>query len=196
MGTCVVLRHSVVSNCLRLEPAKLLCPGKNPGVGGHALLQGNLPNPGTEPRSPALHADSLPSTTREAQCKIIAYNLQSQAECCGKWKCIYVHVFICPASLCLLVGTFSPFTFKVMIDMYDPITIFLIVLGFFCAVLFLLSCFLPREVPLAFVVKLIWWCWILLTFACLDSFWFLHQIWRRVLLGKVFLVVSSSLSSL
>ena len=55
---------------------------------------------------------------------------------------------------------------------------------------------LPREVPLAFVVKLVWWCWILLTFSCLESFWFLHQIWRRVLLGGVFLVVSSSLSSL
>ena len=31
----------------------------------------------------------------------------------------YVH-FIHPASLCLLVGAFNPFTFKVIIDMYDP----------------------------------------------------------------------------
>ena len=38
---------------------------------------------------------------------------------------------------------------------------------------------------------MVWWCWILLTFACLESFWFLHQIWRRVLLGRVFLVVGS-----
>ena len=36
-------------------------PGKNTRVGCHALLQGNLPNPGIEPRSPALQADSLPS---------------------------------------------------------------------------------------------------------------------------------------
>ena len=36
-------------------------PGKITGVGCHALLQGNLPNPGIEPRSPALQADSLPS---------------------------------------------------------------------------------------------------------------------------------------
>ena len=36
-------------------------PGKNTGVGSHSLLQGNLPNPGTEPGSPALQADSLPS---------------------------------------------------------------------------------------------------------------------------------------
>ena len=36
-------------------------PGKNTGIGCHALLQGNLPNIGNEPRSPALQADSLPS---------------------------------------------------------------------------------------------------------------------------------------
>ena len=47
----------------------------------------------------------------------------------------------------------------------DPITIFLIVLGLFCVDLFLLSCFLLREIPLAFFVKLVWWYWILLTFA-------------------------------
>ena len=36
-------------------------PGKNTGVCCHALLQGNLPDPGIEPRSPTLQADSLPS---------------------------------------------------------------------------------------------------------------------------------------
>ena len=36
-------------------------PGKNNGVGCHALLQGNLPDPGIEPRSPALQAHILPS---------------------------------------------------------------------------------------------------------------------------------------
>ena len=69
---------------------------------------------------------------------------------------IYMFSFPQP-SLCLLVGAFSPFTFKVIINMYDPITIFLIVLGLFC-LLFLLFCFQPTEVPLAFVVKLAWWC--------------------------------------
>ena len=34
-------------------------PGQNTGVGCHALLQGDLPNPGMEPQSPALQADSL-----------------------------------------------------------------------------------------------------------------------------------------
>ena len=30
-----------------------------------------------------------------------------------------------------LVGTFDSFTFKIIIDKYDPITVFLIVLGLF-----------------------------------------------------------------
>ena len=41
--------------------------------------------------------------------------------------------------------------------MYDPITVFLIVWGLLSIGLFLLLCSLPREVPLAFVVKLVWW---------------------------------------
>ena len=36
-------------------------PGKNTGVDCHFLLQGNLPDPGIEPRSPALQADALTS---------------------------------------------------------------------------------------------------------------------------------------
>ena len=36
------------------------------------------------------------------------------------------------------------------------------------------------------------WCRILLTFTCLESWWFLHQICMRVLLDRVFLVVGSS----
>ena len=36
-------------------------PGKNTGGGCHALLQGNLPNSGIKPRSPALQVDFLPS---------------------------------------------------------------------------------------------------------------------------------------
>ena len=45
---------------------------------------------------------------------------------CG--SCFYIH----SASLCLLVGTSNPFTFKVIIDIYVPIAIFLIVWGWFC----------------------------------------------------------------
>ena len=54
--------------------------------------------------------------------------------------------------------------------MYDPITILLVVLGLFSVGLFLLLCFLPREVPLAFVIKLVWWCWILLTLLVWKAF--------------------------
>ena len=56
-----------------------------------------------------------------------------------------------PASLYILV--FNPFTFKTITDLYDPVTIFLIVLGLFFINLFFLFCFLSREVPLAVVVN-------------------------------------------
>ena len=36
-------------------------PSQNTGAGSLSLLQGNLPNPGIEPRSPALQVDSLPA---------------------------------------------------------------------------------------------------------------------------------------
>ena len=49
----------------------------------------------------------------------------------------------------------NKFTFKVIIDKYDPVAIFLIVLGLFCVGLFLLLCLLLGEVPLAFAVKLV-----------------------------------------
>ena len=48
-----------------LQPTRLLHPWDFPGesteVGCHILLQGNLPNPGIESRSPALQVDALPS---------------------------------------------------------------------------------------------------------------------------------------
>ena len=57
--------YTVVSDSLRphgLLPARLLCPwdspGKGTGVGCHSHLQGNLPDPGMEPGSPALQVDS------------------------------------------------------------------------------------------------------------------------------------------
>ena len=36
-------------------------PGKNTGLDCHFLLQGDLPNPGIEPRSPTLQTDALTS---------------------------------------------------------------------------------------------------------------------------------------
>ena len=57
---------------------------------------------------------------------------------------LYTHTFSSTRPVCLLVGAF-----KVIISMYDPITVFLIVCGLFSVGLFLLMCFLPRKVPLA-----------------------------------------------
>ena len=62
---------SVAQSCLTslqpygLYPARVLCPwdspGKNTGVGCQSFLQGNLPDPGIKPGSPALQVDSLPA---------------------------------------------------------------------------------------------------------------------------------------
>ena len=47
-------------------------PGKNTGVGCHVLLLRDLPNPGIEPRSPALQADSLPAELQgKPKCSIV-----------------------------------------------------------------------------------------------------------------------------
>ena len=70
----------------------------------------------------------------------------------------YMHMFSSTQSVYVLVGEFNPFTFKVIINMYDPITIFLIASGLFSVGLFLLLCSLPREVPLESVVGLVWCC--------------------------------------
>ena len=60
---------SVVSDSLQWTPySPWNSPGQNTGVGSHSLLWGNLPNPGIEPRLPALQADSLPA---EPQGKIV-----------------------------------------------------------------------------------------------------------------------------
>ena len=75
VGKCGWLCASLLS-CVRLlatlwtaarqAPVSMgILQAKNTGVGCHALVQGNLPNPGIEPRAPALQADSLPSELPE-----------------------------------------------------------------------------------------------------------------------------------
>ena len=46
-------------------------PGKNTGVGCHALLQGIFLTPGIEPRLPALQEDSLPCLSRWLPCYLL-----------------------------------------------------------------------------------------------------------------------------
>ena len=67
MGMCC-LSHSDTSNSLQphgLQPIRLLCPWgfsrQEYWSGWPCPPPGDLPNPGTEPRSPVLQADSLPS---------------------------------------------------------------------------------------------------------------------------------------
>ena len=62
----------------------------------------------------------------------------------GSYFCIH------SASLCLLVGVFNPFTFKVIIDMYVRITIFLIVLGLFFLIIYLFI----------YLFIYFWLCWV------------------------------------
>ena len=52
---------SVVSDTWQPHGLPWDSPGQNSGVGSLSFLQGNLPNPGIEPRSPTLQADSLPA---------------------------------------------------------------------------------------------------------------------------------------
>ena len=58
---------SVVSDSLRPRGpySARNSPGQNTAVGSLSVLQGNLPNPEMEPRSPALQADSLPAEPPE-----------------------------------------------------------------------------------------------------------------------------------
>ena len=55
-------------------------PGKNTGVGCHALLQGNLPHPGIKLASPARGAVSFPLSQREAPV-VIGYHLLFSSVC-------------------------------------------------------------------------------------------------------------------
>ena len=66
-------------------------------------------------------------------------------------SCFCIH----SASLCLLVGAFNPFTFKLI--MHVLIGIFLIVLGLFCWS-FASLVFHAYKNPFNIVAKLVWWC--------------------------------------
>ena len=61
-----------------LQPHELYSPwnspGQNTGVGSLSLLQGNLPNPGLEPRSPTLQEDSLPAEPQGKPSVVIKNN--------------------------------------------------------------------------------------------------------------------------
>ena len=62
---------------------------------------------------------------------------------------------------CFCVGHFPPLLYVCCHWWAFPFIIFLILVVAFS--------FLPQEIPLGFVVKLVWWCWILLAFVCLEN---------------------------
>ena len=65
---------------------------------------------------------------------------------------IYRSFYIHSSTIYLLIGAFNPFTFKVIIDIYVPIAIFLIVWGWFCRSFFSLV-FLDYIGPFKFCFK-------------------------------------------
>ena len=85
----------------------------------------------------------------------------------------YIYGFcfcIFSASLSQLVRAFNFFTFEVIINIQVSTAIVELVLvcrSFILSCASFFFCFQPRKVPLAFVIKLVWWCWILLTLVCL-----------------------------
>ena len=88
---CAVLSHSVVSNSFRphrLQPARLLCPWgfsrQEHWSGLPCPPPGDLPNPGIEPRSSSLQADSLPAELPLYLCML---SLQSCLTLCDPMGC-------------------------------------------------------------------------------------------------------------
>ena len=84
----------------------------------------------------------------------------------------FFFVFIHSATLCLLIGVFSPFTFKVIIDKYILIAISLIVWGYFVVLAFFLL--------LLFSSLVIWWLFLVL---CLDYFHYVSIYHRYLVCG-------------
>ena len=81
-------------------------------------------------------------------------------------SCLCIH----SASLCLLVGAFNLFTFKVIIHMYVPIAIFLIVLGFFYRSFFFPSSPILFSCGLMTIFSIMFWLLFLLCVCIYCSF--------------------------
>ena len=58
--------------------------------------------------------------------KYLFPDLLFQSLCIPCFGVLFLYPF---SSLCLLVGAFNPFTFKVIIDKYGPVAIYFVVLG-------------------------------------------------------------------
>ena len=70
----VKVAQSCLTLCDPMDQSPQNSPGQNTGVGSRSLLQGIFRNPGTEPRSPALQADSLPDEPPGPSSRLIIVN--------------------------------------------------------------------------------------------------------------------------
>ena len=61
---------SLSPNFNKLTKSRMGEPREGQSLGDHRGLPGNLPNPGVEPRFPALQADSLPSEPPGKPCAV------------------------------------------------------------------------------------------------------------------------------
>ena len=83
----IVLSYSVMSDCYPMDcslPGSSIhgdSLGKNTGVGCHALFQRNLPNPGIEPRSLTLQADTLLSEPSGKPNKVTEFSSVKSLSC-------------------------------------------------------------------------------------------------------------------
>ena len=94
-----------------------------------------------------------PFTFSLCRCFVLMW-VSCRQHVCG--SCFLIH----SAILCLLIGAFNPFMFKVIIDSS------LFIADFLIPVFLSLSLFLPflKGVPVASLAELVWWVCILLTF--------------------------------
>ena len=143
---CAVLSHSVVSYSLGpqvLQPTRLLCPWgfsrQEYRSGLPCPLAGYLPNPGIEPRSLSLQANSLPSEPPGepiANTKHFCHNYSAsflQQESSHR-QCINESVRLCSSKTfpvsCSLPYSNPPYFFFFGQSQYIPLNILVFILGF------------------------------------------------------------------
>ena len=94
------------------------------GVGRHALLQGDLPNPGIEPWSPALQADSLPLSYQGSPKISLMFPQTTPLHfLCLLWQASFIHIFISTSSI-----YFSKICFKLKDNCFTTLCWFLLLL--------------------------------------------------------------------
>ena len=124
-----------------------------------------VPRPGIEPTFPALEGGFL-NTGPPGKSPCLLFLTSYFTSFCFVYPlttyCGYrwFYYFCLLTLYCFINGWSTTFTVYLLL----PLRFFPFVIFMFPAVSF---SFLCREVPLTLLVKLVWWCWTLLAFACL-----------------------------